>query len=635
MRHLLLLHPNTWGPFLAEPAGNTTEATVLTSVWRYRWLVLLLAIAFAGLGWLYGSQISNWTAEATLAVEDPRSSNLFDQAVNDSPERYVEGQVAIISSRAIARRAVEISANQNPPIIVTVDDISAGLSVGASGASNIVTLAYSAITQREAITVVNAVAIAYQEIGRLAADTTFASALVELDQSIIDLQVEIIKLEGQISSRQKAVLDGIANDQVRIAKIEQLDLLVVDLLELNPPPASASVTRIAAYDSELATLTLRIDTLSTDLAQESATILAIEANDPDRAAVIQLRNDANQRLTDLQARRDQLGVDADLASNGVVFYSPAEFASPSNSAIYVVLGVLLGLVVGATLSVLLMSRRRRFGSRNEPELVLNARLLADVPNFKEERVDSRLPVVEAPKSVSAEAFRFVSASIALQQTWPATADGSKNFKSVVTLSSGLFEGKTVVTANTALAAAREGHKVLVVDADFGNQKLTELLLGTDAPNIGMTDVTAGRVTLANAVVDVNHDGTGSVHLLSRGTVTAQAPDFFASEGTTALFDSLAKIYDLVLIDAPPLLRVAYATTLARLADRAMIVVAHGENIHSAEELRDQMELVGIANIGYVYNFAPLRSEMAVSAGSMADTLGENHSTTHTVNLRQQ
>ena len=620
---------------MAEPVGNTSEATVLTSVWKYRWLVLLLAIAFAGLGWLYGSQISDWTAEATLAVEDPRSSNLFDQAFNDSPERYVEGQVAIISSRAIARRAVEISAEQNPPIVVTVDDISAGLSVGASGASDIVTLAYSAVTQREAITVVNAVAIAYQEIGRLAADTTFASALVELDQSIIDLQSEIVVLERKISSRQKAVLDGIENDAVRIAKIEQLDLLVVDLLELNPPSSSASITRIAAYDSELATLTLRIDTLSTDLEQERTAILAIEVNDPDRAAVIQLRDDANQRLTDLQARRDQLAVDADLASNGVVFYSPAEFASPSNSSVYVVLGALLGLVAGAAISVLLMSRRRRFGSRNEPELVLSARLLADVPNFKEERVDSKLPVVEAPTSVSAEAFRFVSASIALQQTWPATDDGSKNFKSVVTLSSGLFEGKTVVTANTALAAAREGHKVLVVDADFGNQRLTELLLGTDAPTIGMTDVTSGRVTLANAVVDVNHDGTGSVHLLSRGTVTVQAPDFFASEGTAALFDSLSRIYDLVLIDAPPLLRVAYATTLARLADRAMIVVAHGEDIHSAEELRDQMALVGIPAIGYVYNFAPLRSEMTVSVGSMADTLGENHSTTHSVNLRQQ
>ena len=106
-------------------------------------------------------------------------------------------------------------------------------------------------------------------------------------------------------------------------------------------------------------------------------------------------------------------------------------------------------------------------------------MLADVPNFKEERVRSNLPVLDEPASASAEAFRFVSASISLQQLWPANDDGSKNFKSLVALSAGLAEGKTVVMANTAFAAAREGHKVLLVDADFGNQQLTELIHDRD------------------------------------------------------------------------------------------------------------------------------------------------------------
>jgi receptor protein-tyrosine kinase len=345
-------------------------------------------------------------------------------------------------------------------------------------------------------------------------------------------------------------------------------------------------------------------------------------------------------LTDLQTTRDQLAVDADLASNHVVFYSPAETAQPSGSTLLIVAGFLFGLIAGSSLAVFLSSRRRRFASRNEPELVLGARLLADVPNFKNERIDSKLPVADAPLSASAEAFRFVSASISLQQTWPASHDGNKNFGSLVSVSAGLSEGKTVVTANTALAAAREGHKVLVVDADFGNQQLTELLLGTATPILGMTDVTTGTVSLKNAVVEVPQDGSGSVQLLSRGTVSVQAPDFFAAHGTIKLFESLAAIYDLVIVDAPPLLRVAYATTLARLANRAMVVIAHGEDVHAAEELRDQMELVGIPAIGYVYNFAPLRSEMTASGGSMADTLGEHaiadedQATEHTVVLHE-
>ncbi len=216
----------------------------------------------------------------------------------------------------------------------------------------------------------------------------------------------------------------------------------------------------------------------------------------------------------------------------------------------------------------------------------------------------------------------MSASISLQQLWPVRDDGSKNFKSVVSLSAGLFEGKTVVTANTGFAAAREGHKVLLVDADFGNQQLTELLIGSSPALPGMTDVVSGQTTLAKAVVNVPQDSAGSIGLLSRGTAAARAPDFFASPATAKLFKELAMKYDLVLIDAPPLLRVAYATTLARLADRAMIIVAHGEDVRTAAELQVQIQMVGVPLIGYVYNLAPLRSEMAVSAGSMADTLGE-------------
>ena len=74
---------------------------------------------------------------------------------------------------------------------MTVGDIVNGLSVSGSSSSDIVTLSYSAPTQREAITVVNAVAVAYQEIGRLTADTAFANAVVELDRSIGELRGEV------------------------------------------------------------------------------------------------------------------------------------------------------------------------------------------------------------------------------------------------------------------------------------------------------------------------------------------------------------------------------------------------------------------------------------------------------------
>jgi Mrp family chromosome partitioning ATPase/uncharacterized protein involved in exopolysaccharide biosynthesis len=609
------------------------EPTVLTAVWRYRWLVLFLAIAFAGLGWLYASQTAKWTAEATLAVQDPRTSNLFDQGVREEPERYVEGQIAILKSRAVARRAVDIASEQTPPIELTVTGIVNGLAVNSTGNSDIVILGYTADTQRVAIGAVNSVAAAYQDIGRITADTAFAETVEELDVSIAALEVTLLELDTDVELKRTQALVAIDGDPVRIVKITLLGDLTTQLNELVVPPTTASDGLVNQFNQGLSLLTFRITSLTNDLERERTALLALDRDDPERIALIGRQGEAQRRLTDLQSRRDQLAVDADLTSSGVVFYSPAETAQPSGGALFIILGFMLGAVLAAALAVVLASRKRRFESRNEPEQILGVRLLADVPNFKEEKVGSVLPVVDAPSSASAEAFRFVSASISLQQMWPVNEDGVRNFSSVVTTSAGLSEGKTVVTANTAFAAAREGHNVLVLDADFGNQQLTALLLGDVPPQFGMTDVVAREKTLAKAVIDIPHEGSGSIHLLSRGTTSVRATDFFSTPTTAKLFDVITAKYDLVLIDAPPILRVAYATTLARLADRAMLVIAHGEDVRAAEELRDKMDLVGIPALGYVYNLAPLRAEMTLSAGSMADTLGEHPSSVVEIDLK--
>ena len=90
------------------------EPTVAGAAWQYRWLVLFLAIGFAGLAWLFGSSSESWTAAASIAVEDPRISNLFTVGYDATPERYVTSQAEIIRSRTVAARAVEIAASANP-----------------------------------------------------------------------------------------------------------------------------------------------------------------------------------------------------------------------------------------------------------------------------------------------------------------------------------------------------------------------------------------------------------------------------------------------------------------------------------------------------------------------------------------
>ncbi len=144
-----------------------------------------------------------------------------------------------------------------------------------------------------------------------------------------------------------------------------------------------------------------------------------------------------------------------------------------------------------------------------------------------------------------------------------------------------------------------------------------MLVGSETPRRGLSDVVRGAVSIEDAVVSVSMEQAGSVDLLARGSQDGRPSDFISSDVTAALFAHLAEAYDLVLIDAPPLLQVAYATTLVRLSDRALVVISHGQDYHGVEDLRRSIEMIGTPMIGYVYNQAPLRREMALRAGSVA------------------
>jgi len=592
---------------MPDQQGPYREPTVLGAAWKYRWLVLFLALAFALVGYLYASSSPAYTAEATLAVQDPRTSNLFDDVLPDTPERYVESQVAIMSSRVVAKRASELLAAQNPAINVSVDDITENLTVTANDTADAITVSYtSAESGDEAIAVTNAVVEAYQEVGSTTAEFAFSAALESLGGSIVALQGEIAGIQITIATR-------LADDPERQEVKAALDSAIAELIAVRGPGRTADADDVALAADRLGELGLRIDTLRAALTP-----------DPDDFELLELQTqqeEARLRLAALETRRDQLAVDADVAGSGVVFTDPAEVAEASSVGLFVALGFLGGAILGAAIASLLARRRRRFASRKEPEAILATRFLADVPNFNEERIRSLLPVLDAPNSASAESFRFVAAAIALQQRGAGARNGEPAFKSVVAVSGGTADGRSVVVANTAFAAARSGTRVLVVDADFGNQSLTEILVGSAPPLMGLTDVAAGSVPLSDAVVRVSRTETESVSLLTRGTLDVRAPDFFASPDTDRLLDGITKHFDLVLIDAPPLLRVAYSSTLVGLANRALAVVRHGSDMRAAEELRHQLDLIDTPLLGYVYNEAPLRTEMTFTQRSIDEPAG--------------
>ena len=139
-------------------------------------------------------------------------------------------------------------------------------------------------------------------------------------------------------------------------------------------------------------------------------------------------------------------------------------------------------------------------------------------------------------------------------------------RSLVITSAVPGEGKTLTSANLAVALAQAGRRVLLVDGDLRRPRAAALL-GLDGA-VGLTTVLVGGATLEEAVQV--HEPSG-LYLLASGAKPPNPTEILQSRVTHDLLKQLRDAYDLVIVDAPPLLPVADAAVLATITDGSILV----------------------------------------------------------------
>jgi capsular exopolysaccharide synthesis family protein len=528
----------------------------------------------------------------------------LDLGAATSPDRFVANQIEILRSGAVAQLASETAAQSEPPVVIPAEELLEFAFIGGTNDSDLIIVVFSSLDPVAAVTGANALAGAYQQLASLETTAATVAAIERIDAQIDTLDARLRTLAGQVT--------GITGtDTVRLELRDQYEEAVAEIVALQLEARTAADLRLVEVRTRLGDLRSLIGTY-----QE---IRGIGQDDSELDELLLEEAQLLTRRTTLLERRDQIAIDLELAPDIVAYRSDAttaEVTSASGPGRILAVALILGLLAAVGIAYLLASRRRIFHDRKEPEAILGVPLLADIPEFAEEGLKTRLPVRESPRSAAAEAFRFATASLELKLA-------SQQAKSLIVISATLGMGKSTFLANLALAAAHEGNRVLLVDADFGNQDLSALLTGSaGALTDGLTDIISTGLPFAQAIRSIDVGSDGVLSLLSRGRQPVVAADLLRSPKVKQLFDIVREEFDLVLVDAPPLLQVAYASTLAAYVDGAIVVVGHGESTVNIEETSNRLSLIGAAVFGYVYNRSPLRREMTVSEGSMTDILGD-------------
>jgi succinoglycan biosynthesis transport protein ExoP len=255
-----------------------------------------------------------------------------------------------------------------------------------------------------------------------------------------------------------------------------------------------------------------------------------------------------------------------------------------------VLGLFLGLVLGLGLAFLRETLDTRVRSAQEIADRLGLPLLGRVPEPpKHLRVEDRLSMLEEPSGLHAEAFRVLRTNIEFS-----VLDSS--VRSVMITSAVEQEGKSTTIANLAVALARGGQSVALVDLDLRRPYIDKFFDVGDRP--GITQVALGRATLDEALIHVpiapikpsarlrprydlagpangngNGNGNGStgrLFVLGSGPIPPDPGEFVSSHALTSVLLQLNEVAEVILIDAPPLLRVGDAMVLSAKVDALLL-----------------------------------------------------------------
>jgi polysaccharide biosynthesis transport protein len=192
----------------------------------------------------------------------------------------------------------------------------------------------------------------------------------------------------------------------------------------------------------------------------------------------------------------------------------------------------------------------------------------------------------------AEAYRAVRTS--LQFSVP-EGDG----RSIVVTSASPRDGKSTLSSNLAIAIAKSGKSVLVIDADF-RAPSQHRIFGVS------NEVGFSSVLLAGELVDraVRRTTIERLHVMPCGPLPKNPSELLNS---TVLGDILAELcekYDHVVIDSPPVMAVDDARIVAASCDLTVLVVrAERSNRKLAAAARDALLAVGSRICGIVLNDA--------------------------------
>jgi capsular exopolysaccharide synthesis family protein len=201
-----------------------------------------------------------------------------------------------------------------------------------------------------------------------------------------------------------------------------------------------------------------------------------------------------------------------------------------------------------------------------------------------------LIISHGPLSIVSESYRTIRASLLLSQA-------EKPPQVILLTSPSPGEGKTVTSANLAIALAHDGHSVLLVDGDM-RRGTCHTRLGLRNGR-GLSNVLAGGVALEESIQSTAVSG---LSLLPRGVTPPNPSELLGSRKMREILDELRQKFEFIVIDSPPVIALSDAAVLSVVSD-GVLLVFDGQRTSTAyaQKAVERLETVRARLLGVILN----------------------------------
>ena len=172
-----------------------------------------------------------------------------------------------------------------------------------------------------------------------------------------------------------------------------------------------------------------------------------------------------------------------------------------------------------------------------------------------------------PKSIFSESIKTIRTNLAFSAL-------DDEMKVILNTSPQSGDGKSFISANLAVAYAQEDKKVLVVDCDLRKGRQHEIFRVMNTTSGGYSNLILNYNDEMDFTKYIIHTSNNNVDLLPTGPTPPNPVELLASEKNAKLIDRLRGMYDVIILDCPPVLGLSDTLIMTKYSDANIIVVSN-------------------------------------------------------------